>query len=116
EETGERPQTFGGGEGGFASPPASTLEGKGPIAKFVPVDVQRKIAAKCGLKAGDAVFFACDQETKAARLAGLARTRIGEELKLIEEGRFDFCWIVDFPMFEWNEDEKRVDFSHNPFS
>jgi len=62
------------------------------------------------------VFFAAGKEADAARLAGLARTRIGEELKLIEEGAFRFCWIVDFPMFEWDEDNKKVDFSHNPFS
>jgi aspartyl-tRNA synthetase len=65
---------------------------------------------------GDAVFFACDQVDAAAKLAGKARTRIAEELGLIDENRFELCWIVDFPMFEWNEDEKRIDFSHNPFS
>ncbi len=92
------------------------LVGKGPIAKFLPADIQQKIAAKAGLKAGDAVFFACDQEAKAARLAGLARTRIGNDLGLTEQGVFKFCWIVDFPMYEWNEDEKKIDFSHNPFS
>jgi aspartyl-tRNA synthetase len=92
------------------------LEGKGPIAKFVPAAIQRRLAAKCGLRAGDAVFFACDVELKAAKLAGAARTRVGTELKLIAEGGFEFCWIVDFPMFEWNEDDKKIDFSHNPFS
>ncbi len=95
---------------------ANGLEGKGPIAKFVPAEVQRRIVATAGLKAGDAVFFACDTELKAAKLAGAARTRIGSELGLIPEGEFKFCWIVDFPMFEWNEDDKKVDFSHNPFS
>jgi aspartyl-tRNA synthetase len=62
------------------------------------------------------VFFAAGKEADAARLAGLARTRIGEELGLIAEGEFRFCWVVDFPMFEWDEDNKKVDFSHNPFS
>ncbi len=95
---------------------ADALVGKGPIAKFLPADVQKSIAAKAGLKAGDAVFFACDQEEKAAKLAGAARVRIGAELKLSKTGVFEFCWIVDFPMYEWNEDEKRIDFSHNPFS
>ena len=90
--------------------------GKGPIAKFVPADVQARILAKCGAKAGDAVFFAADKPAAAARLAGAARTRIGEELGLIDKDRFEFCWIVDFPMYEWNEEEKKIDFSHNPFS
>jgi aspartyl-tRNA synthetase len=95
---------------------AGGLVGKGPIAKFLPADVQQKIAAKAGLRAGDAVFFACDKPDRAAKLAGAARLRIGHELKLSKTGVFEFCWIVDFPMFEWNEDEKRIDFSHNPFS
>jgi len=90
--------------------------GKGPIAKFIPADVQNRIAAKAGIKAGDAVFFAADKPAGAARLAGAARTRIGEELGLVQKDRFEFCWIVDFPMYEWNEEEKKIDFSHNPFS
>ncbi len=85
--------------------------GKGPIAKFIPEDVQKLIAAKAGIQAGDAVFFSAGEEAKAAALAGKARTRIGEELDLIAKDRFDFCWITDFPMFEWNEDEKKIDFS-----
>jgi len=90
--------------------------GKGPIAKFVPADVQQKIAAKAGIKAGDAVFFAADKPSSAAKLAGAARSKIGEELGLLGKDRFEFCWIVDFPMYEWNEEEKKIDFSHNPFS
>ena len=90
--------------------------GKGPIAKFIPADVLARICAAAKVGPGDAVFFAADTEAKAARLAGLARTRIGRELKLVDEDRFELCWIVDFPMYEWNEDEKKVDFSHNPFS
>jgi aspartyl-tRNA synthetase len=90
--------------------------GKGPIAKFIPADVQAKIMAKAGAKAGDAVFFAADKPAGAAKLAGAARTRIGEELGLIAKDRFELCWIVDFPMYEWNEEEKKIDFSHNPFS
>jgi aspartyl-tRNA synthetase len=92
------------------------LVGKGPIAKFIPPAIVQKIAAKAGVGAGDAVFFACDQEAKAAKLAGAARIRIGNDLGLTASGVFEFCWIVDFPMFEWNEDEKKIDFSHNPFS
>src|SRR6266487_4757616 len=90
--------------------------GKGPIAKFVPADVQQRIRAKTGLGAGDCVFFAADKPAAAAKLAGAARGKIGEELGLITKDRFEFCWIVDFPMYEWNEEEERIDFSHNPFS
>ncbi len=93
------------------------LTGKGPIAKFVPEAAQAALVAKAGLKAGDALFFSADaKKDRAASIAGLARTRIGRELNLIAENEFRFCWVVDFPMYEWNEDEKRIDFSHNPFS
>jgi aspartyl-tRNA synthetase len=92
------------------------LTGKGPIAKFIPDAAQTELAAKAGIKAGDALFFAADKKERAASLAGLARTRIGRELGLIEEKCFKFCWIVDMPMYEWNEEEKRIDFGHNPFS
>lgn len=90
--------------------------GKGPIAKFIPAEVLARIAEKAKVGPGDAVFFAADTEAKAPRLAGLARTRIARELKLIDEDVFALCWIVDFPMYEWNEDDKKIDFSHNPFS
>jgi aspartyl-tRNA synthetase len=92
------------------------LVGKGPIAKFIPAEAQAALAAKAGIKPGDALFFAADKTERAAALAGLARTRIGRELDLIPQDEFKFCWIVDFPMYEWNEDEKKIDFSHNPFS
>jgi aspartyl-tRNA synthetase len=93
-----------------------SLIGKGPIAKFIPPAAIAEMAKLAKVKAGDALFFAADKEARAATLAGLARTRIGRELGLIEEGRFRFCWVVDYPMYEWNEDDKRIDFSHNPFS
>ncbi len=92
------------------------LIGKGPIAKFIPPAAIAEMAKLSKVKAGDALFFAADKEERAAKLAGLARTRIGHELRLIEEGRFRFCWVVDYPMYEWSEDDKRIDFSHNPFS
>ncbi len=92
------------------------LTGKGPIAKFVPENVQEMIAKKAGLKAGDAVFFAAGEEAKAANLAGKARVRVGDDLGICDKDQFALCWITDFPMFEWNEEEKRIDFSHNPFS
>ncbi len=91
-------------------------QGKGPIAKFVPEAAQAALKDLAGLEDGDAVFFICDQPAQAAKMAGLARTRIAEEMDLIDQDRFDFCWIVDFPMFELNEDTGRIDFSHNPFS
>jgi len=92
------------------------LTGKGPIAKFFPPEALAALATRAAAKAGDAVFFAADKEARAAELAGKARTKLGNELQLIREGAFEFCWIVDFPMYEWNETEKRIDFSHNPFS
>jgi len=96
---------------------AGNLVGKGPIAKFVPEAAQAALVAKAGLKAGDALFFSADARAdRAAALAGLARTRLGRELGMISENEFRFCWVVDFPMYEWNEDEKKIDFSHNPFS
>ena len=91
------------------------LTGKGPIAKFIPAPVLQRIADKTGAKAGDAVFFSANKPLEAAKLAGAARTRIGRELGLIEEGSFKFCWVIDFPMYEL-DDEKQIDFSHNPFS
>ncbi|HYS45821.1 MAG TPA: aspartate--tRNA ligase, partial [Rhizomicrobium sp.] len=93
------------------------LVGKGPIAKFIPAAALADMAKAAKVKAGDALFFSADAKAdRAAGLAGLARTRIGRELKLIPEGEYKFCWIVDFPMYEWNEDDKKIDFSHNPFS
>ncbi len=92
------------------------LVGKGPIAKFLSSEALQKLAVRAAVKAGDAVFFAADKLARAADLAGKARTRIGRELGLIREDKFEFCWIVDFPMYEYNEQEKRIDFSHNPFS
>jgi aspartyl-tRNA synthetase len=91
-------------------------DGKGPIAKLVPAEVQQRLRTKTGVGPGDCVFFAADKPAGASKLAGAARSKIGEELGLIDKGRFEFCWIVDFPMYEWNEEEKKIDFSHNPFS
>jgi aspartyl-tRNA synthetase len=92
------------------------LTGKGPIAKFLSPEALQELAKVTAAKAGDAVFFAADKEPRANQLAGQARVRIGKELGLTKENSFEFCWIVDFPMYEWNEQEKRIDFSHNPFS
>jgi aspartyl-tRNA synthetase len=93
-----------------------SLVGKGPIAKFIPAASLADLAKASGVEAGDALFFAADKAERAAGLAGMARTRLGRELGLIKDDEYKFCWIVDFPMYEWNEDEKKIDFSHNPFS
>jgi len=90
--------------------------GKGPIAKNLGEERLEQLCDMAGLGDGDGVFFACDKPAGAAQLAGLARTRVGEELGLIEEDAFRFCWIVDFPMYEFDETERKIDFSHNPFS
>ncbi len=91
-------------------------EAKGPIAKNLEADRVAAIKAALGLSDGDAVFFAGDKADKAAKFAGLVRTRLGDELGLIEPGVFRFCWVVDFPMYERNEDTGHIEFSHNPFS
>jgi aspartyl-tRNA synthetase len=92
-------------------------EAKGPIAKFLDAPRLAKLKALAGVGAGDAVFFVADADKHAAaKLAGAARTRIGGELGLVATGEFRFCWIVDFPMFERNEDTGQIEFSHNPFS
>jgi aspartyl-tRNA synthetase len=88
----------------------------GPIANNHGQDGMKAIAAALGIGPNDGIFFSAGKEAQAAKLAGLARTRVGEQLQLIDQNRFEFCWIVDFPMFEYDEDAKKVDFSHNPFS
>src|SRR3954468_20296903 len=88
----------------------------GPIAKNQGEEATRKLVAELGLGPDDGIFFAAGKEAQAAKLAGAARIRVGEQLALIEQGSFRFCWIVDFPMFEYNDDQKKIDFSHNPFS
>jgi aspartyl-tRNA synthetase len=88
----------------------------GPIAKNHGEEATRRLVAELGLGADDGIFFAAGKDGQAAKLAGAARTRVAEQLGLIDETRFEFCWIVDFPMFEYDEEAKKVDFSHNPFS
>jgi aspartyl-tRNA synthetase len=88
----------------------------GPIAKNHGVEGMDKLAEAMGLGPDDGIFFAAGDDATAAKLAGQARTRVAEQLDLIEKNAFKFCWIVDFPMFEYNDDQKKIDFSHNPFS
>lgn len=104
---------------GFAGLGYATRKGGewgGPIAKNHGEDKMTAMADALGLGPDDGLFFAAGKEAQAVKLAGLARTRVGETLGLIDQSRFEFCWIVDFPMFEYDEDNKKVDFSHNPFS
>ena len=88
----------------------------GPIAKNHGEDGMAALYAALGLGPDDGCFFAAGDEGKAAKLAGAARTRVAEQLDLIEQDAFRFCWIIDFPFYEWDEDEKKLDFAHNPFS
>ena len=88
----------------------------GPIAKNLGQEGTTAVMSQLGLGQGDAAFFVAGDPKVFYKFAGSARTKVGTDLKLVDEDQFRFCWIVDFPMFEWNEDEKKVDFSHNPFS
>ncbi|MCG6204429.1 aspartate--tRNA ligase [Rhodopseudomonas sp. HC1] len=91
-------------------------EGAGPLANNIGAERTEAIRAALGLKAGDAAFFVAGDPSKFVKFAGLARTRVGEELNLVDKDQFALAWVVDFPMYEYNEDDKKVDFSHNPFS
>lgn len=92
------------------------VAGAGPLAKNIGPERTEAIRTQLGLEAGDTSFFVAGNPDKFAGFAGDARIRVGEELKLVDEERFELCWIVDFPFYEWNEDTESVDFSHNPFS
>jgi aspartyl-tRNA synthetase len=88
----------------------------GPIAKNHGEEAMQALYDSIGLGPDDGCFFAAGKEEQAAKLAGAARTRCGEQLDLIEADAFRFCWIIDFPFYEWDEEEKKIDFAHNPFS
>jgi aspartyl-tRNA synthetase len=90
--------------------------GKGPIANNLGPVRTKAIREQLGLRGGDAVFFVAGIPKEFVDFAGRARTKLGSELGLIAQDRFEFCWVVDFPMYEWNEEEEKIDFSHNPFS
>jgi len=93
-----------------------TLEGAGPLAKNIGPERTEAIRVQLGLAEGDAVFFVAGDPTKFYKFAGEARNRVGFDLNLVDTERFELCWIVDFPFYEWNDDEKKLDFAHNPFS
>ena len=90
--------------------------GKGPISKFFSDKSISKLLKICQINEKDSVFFVCNKEHEANKFAGIARQKIAEELNLIDNSSFNFCWIIDFPMFHYDEKEKKIDFSHNPFS
>ena len=95
---------------------ASGIGGRGPLANNIGPERVEAIRTQLGLGAGDAAFFVAGDPDKFAKFAGNARIKVGVDLKLVDETRYALAWIVDFPMYEWNEDDKKVDFSHNPFS
>jgi len=97
-------------------PAAGPVKGIGPIANNLGDEKVEALRAALGLADGDAVFFVAGDPGKFVRFAGLARTKVAEELGLVDKDQFALCWIVDFPMYEWNQEEKKIDFSHNPFS
>ncbi len=91
-------------------------EAKGPIAKFLSANQLEQLKKSAKISNSDAVFFSCAEESIAAKLAGKVRVKLGNELELITNDRFEFCWVTDFPFYEINEETKQIDFSHNPFS
>ncbi len=92
------------------------VTGKGPVAKFFSDKSISELLKVCKISEKDSVFFVCNKEAEANKFAGVARQKIAEELNLIDNSSFNFCWIIDFPMFHYDEKEKKIDFSHNPFS
>ena len=92
------------------------IVGKGPIAKFFSESAILALMKNCKIIEKDSVFFVCNKEKEAIKFSGIARQKIAEELKLIDEKSFYFCWVTDYPMYEYDEKEKKIDFSHNPFS
>ena len=92
------------------------LIGKGPIGKFFSEKAISELIKICKLKENDSVFFSSDKKKEVEKISGLVRQKLGKELNLINNKKFEFCWITDFPMYQYNEEEKKIDFSHNPFS
>lgn len=88
----------------------------GMVSKRLTAEQNTKLAKMAKITKNGTIFFVCDESTKSAKLAGLIRTKVAQDLNLIDTSKFEFCWIVDFPFYEWNEDDKKIEFSHNPFS
>ncbi len=94
----------------------SKIVGKGPIAKFFSEEALKKLLKLCKINEKDSIFFVCNKEKEAINFSGIVRQKIAEDLKIIDSNSFKFCWITDYPMYEYDEKEKKIDFSHNPFS
>jgi len=92
------------------------LKGKGPVGKFFSEDSLKEIMTKCKAEVGDSIFLACGKEKEIERILSLARDKIAKDLDIIDKDKFAFCWIVDYPMYEYDENSKKIIFSHNPFS
>ncbi|MBO9098000.1 MULTISPECIES: aspartate--tRNA ligase [unclassified Rhizobium] len=92
------------------------IVGSGPLAKNIGEERTEALRIQLGLEAGDASFFVAGEPAKFYKFAGEARTKAGEDLNLVDRDRFELCWIIDFPFYEWSEEEKKIDFAHNPFS
>ena len=92
------------------------LIGKGPIGKFFSDKAISELAKLCKLSEKDSIFFSSDKTKEAERISGIARQKLGKELNLIDKNKFEFCWITDYPMYQYDDKEKKIDFSHNPFS
>jgi aspartyl-tRNA synthetase len=92
------------------------ITGKGPVGKFFKEEALKEIMKITSAEVGDSIFFTCGKINEVQKISALAREKIGKELNLIDENLFAFCWIVDYPMFEFNELTKKIEFSHNPFS
>ncbi len=90
--------------------------GSGPLAKNIGEERTEALRVQLGLEAGDAAFFVAGEPAKFYKFAGEARTKAGEDLNLVDRDRFELCWIIDFPFYEWSEEDKKIDFAHNPFS
>jgi aspartyl-tRNA synthetase len=94
----------------------NSFKASGPIAKFFSKKALNELTKKCKITDGDSLFFICDRQEIAEKISGLTRQKVAKELKLIDENVFEFCWITDFPLYKYDEDLKKIDFSHNPFS
>ena len=128
ENTKNNPRSFFDGidnwakEQGFSGMAYLTIENndkisaKGPVGKFFSKDSLEELMKKTGAKVGDSIFFACNKEKELERITSLARDKIANDLNLIDDNLFAFCWIIDYPMFEKDEQTKQIKFSHNPFS
>ena len=92
------------------------IKGKGPVGKFFSENSLKELMKTCGAEIGDSVFLACGKEKEIEKILSIARNKIAQDLDIIDQNKFEFCWIVDYPMYEYDENSKKIIFSHNPFS